>query len=257
MKIATFKKGLLLAATLLVSLGATNQADAQVTKNTANDGDQGGVYNGAYWKLWKQGTNGTAYLTFGYPNEKGKFNFVYKDTGNSIGGQGWATGSTSRVVTYNVSRFGRTANSAGQVVGQLDLSIYGWVSNGDHQVSEYYVTEMWQGNRPSGTYLGDYVSGSSAYNLYRVFREGEPAWKFGSADFYQYRSVRTQPRPLNTRINVSLSDHFRAWSYNGLRWTSRPGDFSWQVLAAEQGIWVSKTQLGKGSGQVTAEVENL
>lgn len=175
---------------------------------------QTGTHGGFYFTHWTDG-GGSACMTLG---ANGNYSYSWSNTGNFVGGKGWSTGSSTRVIGYNAGVYSPSGNSY--------LTLYGWTTS---PLVEYYVVDSWGSWRPPGaTSVGTVTSDGGTYDLYRTLRVNQPSIQ-GTATFYQYWSVRTSKRSTGANHNITFANHVNAWAAQG--WNL--GTHNYQVMATE------------------------
>ncbi len=173
-----------------------------------------GTDDGYYFTHWSDG-GGSACMTLG---SGGNYSYSWSNTGNFVGGKGWRTGSSSRVIGYNAGIYSPSGNSY--------LCLYGWTTN---PLIEYYVVDSWGSWRPPGaSSAGTVTTDGGTYDLYRTQRVNKPSI-VGTATFYQYWSVRRSKRSQGRNNNITFASHVRAWASKG--WNL--GSHNYQVMATE------------------------
>lgn len=197
----------LLLASLLLLASYMSGAQTICSSQTGNNG-------GFFYTHWTDG-GGSACMTLG---SSGNYSYSWSNTGNFVGGKGWSTGSSTRVVGYNAGNYSPSGNSY--------LCLYGWTTN---PLVEYYVVDNWGSWRPPGAQsMGTVTSDGGTYELYRTLRENQPSI-IGNATFYQYWSVRTSKRSTGSNNNITFANHVNAWASRG--WNL--GTHNYQVMATE------------------------
>lgn len=220
----------LLASATALSLSAAN---AQTLCDS-----QTGTHGGYYFTHWTDG-GGSACMTLG---SEGNYSYEWSNTGNFVGGKGWSTGASNRIIGYNAGNYSPSGNSY--------LTLYGWTTS---PLVEYYVVDSWGSWRPPGaTSAGTVTTDGGTYDLYRTQRVNQPSIE-GTATFYQYWSVRTSKRPQGQNNTITFQNHVDAWASKG--WNL--GTHNYQVMATEGyqssgssnvTVWESGTGGGGGGG---------
>ena len=176
--------------------------------------NQTGTDDGYYFTHWTDG-GGSACMTLG---ADGNYSYQWSNTGNFVGGKGWSTGTSNRVISYNAGNYSPNGNSY--------LTLYGWTTG---PLVEYYVVDNWGTWRPpGGNSVGTVTSDGGTYDLYRTQRVNQPSIQ-GNTTFYQYWSVRRTKRPTGGNNTITFANHVNAWAQQG--WYL--GAHSYQVMATE------------------------
>lgn len=192
-----------------VAILATSQLQAQQICNNST-----GTNNGYYYTWWSDG-QGSACITLG---SGGNYSTTWTNVGNCVGGKGWQTGTSNRVIGYNAGYFNQSGNTY--------LALYGWTTS---PLVEYYVVESWGTWRPPGaTSVGTVTTDGGTYDLYRTQRVNQPSIQ-GTATFYQYWSVRTSKKATGSNATITFANHVNAWASRG--WNL--GTHSYQVMGTE------------------------
>ncbi|WP_322113805.1 glycoside hydrolase family 11 protein [Marinimicrobium sp. C6131] len=219
--------------TCSAALGIASTANAQTICD-----NQTGTNGGYYYTHWTDG-GGSACMTLG---SEGNYSYEWSNTGNFVGGKGWSTGASNRIIGYNAGNYSPSGNSY--------LTLYGWSTN---PLVEYYVVDSWGSWRPpGGTSVGTVSTDGGTYDLYRTQRVNQPSIE-GNTTFYQYWSVRTSKRPQGDNNTITFQNHVDAWANQG--WNL--GTHNYQVMATEGyessgssnvSVWESGTGGGGGGG---------
>ena len=197
--------------TALICVAALGLSTAHAQTICSN---QTGTHGGFFYTHWTDG-GGSACMTLG---SNGNYSYQWSNTGNFVGGKGWSTGSSTRVIGYNAGNYSPSGNSY--------LTLYGWTTN---PLVEYYVVDSWGSWRPPGaTAVGTVTSDGGTYDLYRTQRVNQPSIQ-GTATFYQYWSVRRSKRSTGSNNTITFANHVNAWASRG--WNL--GSHSYQVMATE------------------------
>ncbi|MCL2253985.1 MAG: glycoside hydrolase family 11 protein [Lachnospiraceae bacterium] len=168
-------------------------------------------------------TSGTYNFSNGNVNISVTWNTSPANSGfNNLQGGGWRTGTSSRVINYNVGSYNFTSGSNGCAY----LCGYGWTTS---PLIEYYMVERWTNfSNNNGTSLGSFTSNNATYNAFVENTSGPNIQ--GSGSFKKLKSVRSSQISVpsgNQRINVQ--DHANFWNSKG-----HPlGSHNYQVFIAE------------------------
>ncbi len=175
-----------------------NQVGQGVTQTEAGVGQ--GFDKGYYYSLWTDGS-GSASITFPNANIPGNFKIDYSNTNNVVGGKGWQTGSSTRVINYNV----------GHVSGSYNfIGVYGWTKS---PLIEYYVSE--KGN----IYVGNAIrintvnANGHTYTFYKHQQVNKPSIQ-GTQTFWQYID-NWGGQTFNGNKAINMSAHVNNWRNKG------------------------------------------
>ena len=209
------------AVLLLFLSGCSNLAisddpvSPQDVKGVASDGgskgNQTGTHDGFYYSFWDD-DQGSVNWTLG---SAGNYSVSWNTSGNCVGGKGWQTGSSSRIIGYNAGYFNPGSNGY--------LCLYGWTRN---PLIEYYVVEAHGGYTPGGSSQGTVTTDGKTYQLGRTQRVQQPSID-GTQTFYQYWSVRNGS--TGSDETITFANHVSAWASKG--WNL--GTHYYQILATE------------------------
>jgi len=172
----------------------SDQIPSFLQKTISGDGYASGTDHGFFWSLYVEG--GTATISFdGADQYAGNFEISYSNVNDVVGGKGWSTGSSSRVIGYNVGYLSGSYNFVG---------VYGWTTN---PLIEYYIAEF--GSASGGTYCGTVTSDGHTYSVYKQQRVNAPSIQ-GTQTFWQYKSSWGGQSTGNNGT-VTMSNHWNAW----------------------------------------------
>ena len=208
--------GLLLNGCVVDGTGTDlSDADLATDQSAVTRTTNGTGTDGLWWTFWKDGGSVSMNLNGG-----GSYSVSWASgTYNFVGGKGWSTGSSTRVIGYNAGVWSPGSSNA-------YLTLYGWTTS---PLVEYYVVDSWGSWRPpGGTSMGTVTTDGGTYDLYRMQRVNAPSIQ-GTQTFYQYWSVRTSKRSTGTNSSITFANHKNAWASKG--WNL--GTHNYQVMATE------------------------
>jgi endo-1,4-beta-xylanase len=243
--------GLCLAAVIVFSWGCQNQPtstpeiDKEVSDPTVKTRSfQSGTHDGYYWSLWTDDRGGWV----DYQNGSGgNYSVSWDYDGNFTCGKGWSSGSTNRVVGYNI---GAHTHNSGGVFGY-----YGWSRN---PLMEYYVNERWGRSRPTGTRVGSVSSDGGSYDIYTAWRSNAPSID-GTQSFRQIFSTRTSQNSTGSNHTITFANHANAWRNSGYGLGSDMSPAAILLTEAYSGgngyvnatVWSAGSSSGGGGGSTT------
>jgi endo-1,4-beta-xylanase len=216
-----------IVASTSILTGCTKEGNVKPEKSISSSkpssarGAGQGVDGGYFWTLWSGG-GGTSDISF--PNSvtyPGNFQIRYTNDA-CIGGKGWATGTDTRVINYNVGYLtgSTTYNSVG---------VYGWTQT---PLIEYYVNEAGFTPYAFGQYylLGPVVVDGHTYQFARHLQENKASIEGASSTFWQYID-NWGGQTFNGNKKVSMAGHVANWKkYGGKGWGAT---HNYQVFAIE------------------------
>jgi len=200
---------IVLVTVMVLSIGCQNQPTApqevakdteQVTANPKIRGYQSGSNGGYFWSLWTDDAGGWVDYQNG---DGGNYSVSWDYNGNFTCGKGWSSGSTNRIVGYNI---GAHTHNSGGVFGY-----YGWSRN---PLMEYYVNERWGRSRPTGNRVGSVSSDGGNYDIYESWRSNAPSID-GTQSFRQIYSTRTSQNSTGSNHTITFANHANAWRNAG------------------------------------------
>lgn len=261
-------KSLLIGSTIVATATLFTPTEAKAADRTVCGSNGAGpagffnpVFNGrrvqrGFWSWFKVTTRRGNCLKL-FDESARKFQASWDLSGNgsdAVGGMGWSTGSTSRVIRYKMTQ--RSLQS-----GKISIGLYGWTCK--DKIVEYYVVDSYRGSyfpfddvsrREITTSLGTVSTDGGTYNIYRTRRTNAGNACGNNTDFDQYWSIRTSPLSSSnsTTRTITFQNHVNAWASKGLnlgqhRQISSGIGRPYQIMAVE-GLNTSK-------GQVTIDVQ--
>jgi endo-1,4-beta-xylanase len=217
-----------IVANMSILTGCSKEEHVQPENSTKPSSARGagqGTDHGYFWTLWSAGT-GTSDISFPYADTyAGNFEISYTNDG-CVGGKGWATGTDTRVVNYNIGYL--TASNTYNTIG-----VYGWTQT---PLIEYYVNEAGFTPYAMGTQgvdydlLGPVVVDGHTYQFARHKQTNKPSIEAASSTFWQYID-NWGGQTFNGSKKVSMSGHVANWKkYGGKGWGKT---HNYQVFAIE------------------------
>jgi endo-1,4-beta-xylanase len=204
-------------------LGLLFVSSFALASNAVTITQNGTGYDGLFWSYWKTGGGSAALNLLG----GGHFSSSWNSVGDCTMGKGWNPGS-ARLCGYNAGVYWNTGGGTG--------GMYGWQQNPQ---TEWYVNEKWGSVAPyGGTYLGNFWSDGSSYNMYKTQLYGSSP--SGNVYFWQVYSSRTSQAPSGNRA-INTGNHFYAWKQKGVPF----GTTFWMMF------WDTEGWAGSGGADVT------
>jgi hypothetical protein len=200
--------------------GATGSAGASGTCTTGtlpsggtmHTGDTQGTADGLTWQLWANGSGGSI-TTFTVP----AFGAAWSNSGDFLARMGLEWGNSGKAVSSLgtvTAQFAET--KTGNAGGYSYIGIYGWSVN---PCIEWYIVDDSFNTMPvnpgSTTNKGTVTIDGGSYILYTRPTTGTGGNRCGSSvtSWNQFYSVRKTARTCG---QISISDHFSAWSAAGM-----------------------------------------
>jgi endo-1,4-beta-xylanase len=179
---------------------------------TMHTGDSQGTANGLTWQLWANGSGGSI-TTFSVP----AFGAAWNNSGDFLARIGLGWGNSGKAVSSLgtvTAQFAET--KTGNAGGYSYIGIYGWSVN---PCIEWYIVDDSFNTMPvnpgSTTNKGTVTIDGGSYILYTRPTTGTGGNRCGSSvtSWNQFYSVRKTARTCG---QISISDHFSAWSSAGM-----------------------------------------
>jgi endo-1,4-beta-xylanase len=178
---------------------------------TMHTGDTQGTADGLTWQLWANGSGGSI-TTFSVP----AFSAAWNNSGDFLARSGLEWGNSGKAVSSLgtvTAQFAETKSGSG---GQYSyIGIYGWSVN---PCIEWYIVDDSYNKMPvnpgSTTNKGTVTIDGGSYTLYTRPTTGTGGNRCGNVTSWtQFYSVRQTARTCG---QISISDHFSAWSSAGM-----------------------------------------
>jgi endo-1,4-beta-xylanase len=179
---------------------------------TMHTGDTQGTADGLTWQLWANGSGGSI-TTFSVP----AFSAAWANSGDFLARIGLEWGNSGKAVSSLgtvTAQFAET--KTGNAGGYSYIGIYGWSVN---PCIEWYIVDDSFNTMPvnpgSTTNKGTVTIDGGSYILYTRPTTGTGGNRCGSSvtSWNQFYSVRKTARTCG---QISISDHFSAWSAAGM-----------------------------------------
>ncbi len=179
---------------------------------TMHTGDTQGTADGLTWQLWANGSGGSI-TTFSVP----AFGAAWANSGDFLARIGLEWGNSGKAVSALgtvTAQFAET--KTGNAGGYSYIGIYGWSVN---PCIEWYIVDDSFNTMPvnpgSTTNKGTVTIDGGSYILYTRATTGTGGNRCGSSvtSWNQFYSVRKTARTCG---QISISDHFSAWSAAGM-----------------------------------------
>lgn len=221
------------------SSGACTTGTLPSSGGMMHTGDSQGTAAGLTWQLWANG-NGGSITTFSVP----AFSAAWNNSGDFLARTGMEWGNSGQAVSSLgtvTAQFAETKSGSG---GQYSyIGIYGWSIN---PCIEWYIIDDSYNKMPvnpgSTTNKGTVTIDGGSYTLYTRPTTGTGGNRCGNVTSWtQFYSVRQTARTCG---QISISDHFNAWSSAGMTLGS--------VLEASILI-----EVGGGSGSIDFPTANV
>ncbi len=179
---------------------------------TMHTGDSQGMAGSLTWQLWANGSGGSL-TTFSVP----AFGAAWNNSGDFLARIGLGWGNSGKAVSSLgtvTAQFAET--KTGTAGGYSYIGIYGWSVN---PCIEWYIVDDSFNTMPvnpgSTTNKGTVTIDGGSYILYTRATTGTGGNRCGSSvtSWNQFYSVRKTARTCG---QISISDHFSAWSSAGM-----------------------------------------
>ena len=225
-----FRKTITLCMAVMFCLSMSLTAFASVNHIQDWTSDKGnGQANGkssGSGSISSSGNQGTTSGSYNFSNGNVNINVTWKTSPNNSGfnnlqGGGWRTGTSNRVINYNIGSYSFTSGSNGCAY----MCGYGWSRS---PLTEYYVVERWNNfSNNNGTNLGTFQSDGGSYTAYRESTSGPNIT--GSGQFQKLKSVRSSQVSTGSTQRITMQNHFNFWSSKGYSLSNH----DYQVFIAE------------------------
>lgn len=166
--------------------------------------NQVGTKDGFSFELWKDNGNTRMDLKGG-----ATFSCEWSNINNALFRMGRKWDCTKTWDQLGTIKFDYAVNY--QPNGNSYLAIYGWTRS---PLIEWYIVDSWGNWRPPGTQARGKINvDGQTYDIYTSDRINQPSID-GNTTFKQFWSVNTVKRTTGV---ITVSDHFRAWTQNGMQ----------------------------------------
>ena len=178
---------------------------------TMHTGDTQGTADGLTWQLWANGSGGSI-TTFTVP----AFSAAWNNSGDFLARSGMEWGNSGKAVSALGTVTAQFAETKSGSAGQYSyIGIYGWSVN---PCIEWYIVDDSYNKMPvnpgSTTNKGTVTIDGGSYTLYTRATTGTGGNRCGNVSSWtQFYSVRQTARTCG---QISISDHFNAWSSAGM-----------------------------------------
>jgi len=209
-KITTLAVALLFCISFSINALAVNHIHDWTSDK--GDGQANGKSSGS-GSISSSGNQGTTSGTYNFGNGNVNISVTWNTSPansgfNNLQGGGWRTGTSSRVINYNVGSYTFT----GGINGFAFLGVYGWATS---PLTEYYIFEKLNNfSSNTGTSLERYTSNGNTYNAFIENTSGPNI--NGSGSFKKLKSIRSPQISIPSgNQKIIFQDHANFWSSKG------------------------------------------
>lgn len=237
-----YKTALVISAGLFATAFTTTDSHA-ASRTVCNPGD--GItdrFGGDFFSYFESSTandeqNRNVCITLTNTPDRGEFTIDFNQPGtfkeDVVGGVGFDTGSSTRVITYLLKELKSNSSLNKTIAG-----VYGWTCGSSDKArfpktkaQEYYVVNSWTGRGPfrpfdenagrEATPIKKIEANGATYDIYVVDRNGPQFCGDGTPrEFEQFWSVRRGRLPVGSDLDtdvrtVDFAKHVAAWRSEG------------------------------------------